>query len=148
MKTRCLTIEERACIVRMHQGGAKGAEIVAALGHPKSTVSIVLKEFEHCGNVENPKSTGRPQKLSKRSVRIITHELVQDQRPTLVDITNRSGINVSTLTMKKALYNVGFYSRIAQKNPYCLTYIELEGLSLQESTKSGQLKIRRRSFDR
>jgi hypothetical protein len=38
------------CIVGMHQGGAKGVEIVAALDHPKSTVSIFLKEFERCGN--------------------------------------------------------------------------------------------------
>jgi hypothetical protein len=28
----------------------KGVEIVAALDHPKSTVSIFLKEFERCGN--------------------------------------------------------------------------------------------------
>jgi transposase len=79
MKIRCLTIEERACIVGMHQDGAKGVEIVATLGHSKSTVSIVLKEFERRGNMEHPKSTGRPQKLSKRSVRVIIHALVQDQ---------------------------------------------------------------------
>jgi hypothetical protein len=42
-------------------------------------VSIVLKEFERRGNMEHPKSTGRPQKLSKRSVRVIIHALVQDQ---------------------------------------------------------------------
>jgi DNA-binding IclR family transcriptional regulator len=78
MKTRCLTIEERACIVGMHQGGAKGVEIVAALGHPKSTMSTVLKEFERCGSVEHPKSTRHSQKLSESTVRIISRELVQD----------------------------------------------------------------------
>jgi IS30 family transposase len=45
MKIRCLTVEERARIVGMHQGGVKGVEIVATLGHPKSTVTTVLKEF-------------------------------------------------------------------------------------------------------
>jgi hypothetical protein len=68
MKTRCLTVEERARIVGMHQGSAKGVEIVAALGHPKSTMNIVFKEFEHCGSVEHSKSYGCPQKLSKKSV--------------------------------------------------------------------------------
>jgi hypothetical protein len=49
MKTRCLTIEERACIIGMPQGGAKGVEIVAALGHLKSTVSTVLKNLSVVG---------------------------------------------------------------------------------------------------
>jgi predicted transcriptional regulator len=78
MKTRCLTIKERACIVGMHQGGAKGVEIVAVLGYPKSTMSIVLKEFERRRSVEHPKLTGCPQKLSEKSIRIITCALVQD----------------------------------------------------------------------
>jgi hypothetical protein len=44
MKMRCSTVEKRAHIVGMHQGGAKGVEIVAALGHSKSIMSIVLKD--------------------------------------------------------------------------------------------------------
>jgi DNA-binding IclR family transcriptional regulator len=40
-------------------------EIVAALGLPKSTVSSAVKEFEHCGSVEYPKSTGHPAKTIK-----------------------------------------------------------------------------------
>jgi hypothetical protein len=35
-----------------------------------------------------------------------------------VDITNRSGVNVSASTVRKALHDVGFYSRIAQKKPF------------------------------
>jgi predicted transcriptional regulator len=72
-----------------HQGGAKSVEIVVALGHPKSIVSTILKEFEHRGSVEHPKLTGRMQKLLERSVRIITRELVQDRRQTLVDIIHK-----------------------------------------------------------
>jgi transposase len=118
MKTRYLTIEKRARIVGMHQSGAKGVEIVAALGHPKSIVSAVLKEFERRGSVEHPKSTGHPQKLLERSVRVITHVLVHDQRQTLVDITNISGVNVSASIVRKALHDVGFYSPIAQKKTF------------------------------
>jgi hypothetical protein len=96
----------------------KGVEIVAALGHPKSNMSTILKEFERHESVEHPKSTRRPQKLSEKSVRIITCELVQDRRQTLVDITNRSGINVSASIVRKALHDISFYSRIAQKKPF------------------------------
>jgi transposase len=43
---------------------------------------------------------------------------VQDQRQTLVDIINRSGINVSASTVRKALHDVGFYSHIAKKKSF------------------------------
>jgi hypothetical protein len=45
--------------------------------------------------------------------------------------------------VRKALHDVGFCSLLPKRSPFYLTYIELEGLSLQESTKSGQLNIRR-----
>jgi transposase len=108
-----LPVEERVCIGKMHQGGAKGVEIVAALGHPKSTVCTILKELERHGSIEHPKLTERLRKLSDKSVRVITHELVQDQRQTLVDITNRSGFNVSVFTIRKAFHDVGSYKRVA-----------------------------------
>ena len=86
-----------------------------------------------------------PTKLSERNVRIIFRKLVQDQRQPL-DITNRSSVNVSASTVRKALHDVVFIVVLPKRNPSCLTHIELEGLSLQENTKSGQLRIGRRSF--
>jgi hypothetical protein len=76
MKTRCLIVEERARIVRMHQGGTKDVEIVATLSHPKSIVNFVFNEFECCGSVDYPKSIRCLQKLSERSIRAITCELM------------------------------------------------------------------------
>jgi hypothetical protein len=35
-----------------------------------------------------------------------------------VDITNRSGVNVSASIVRKSLHDVGFYSHIAQKKPF------------------------------
>jgi hypothetical protein len=35
-----------------------------------------------------------------------------------VDITNRSGVNVSASTVRKALHDVGFYKCTAQKKPF------------------------------
>jgi hypothetical protein len=39
-----------------------------------------------------------------------------------------------------------FTNTLPKRSPSCLIHIELEGLSLQESTKNGQLMIGRRSF--
>ena len=110
MKTRCLTIEEQSCIVGLHKAGVKGVEIAAKLGHPKTTVYIVLKRFERHGTLEGQKSTGRPRKLSECSIRVVTHALATNCRQTLEDITNRSGFDVSTSTIRTALHNVGFHN--------------------------------------
>jgi hypothetical protein len=40
-----------------------------------------------------------------------------------------------------------FTTALPKRNPSCLIHIELEGLSLQESTESGQLRIGRGSFE-
>ena len=60
MKTRCLSSEEQLQIVGMHKVGAKGVEITAKLGHPKTIVYTLIKRFESRGTVEGPKLTGRP----------------------------------------------------------------------------------------
>jgi hypothetical protein len=43
---------------------------------------------------------------------------MQDRQQTLVEITNRSDVNVSASIVRKALNDVGFYNRIAQKKPF------------------------------
>ena len=45
-------------------------------------------------------------------------DLVADRRQTLVDITYQFGLHVSHSTVRKALHEVGFHNRIAQKKPY------------------------------
>jgi hypothetical protein len=39
-----------------------------------------------------------------------------------------------------------FTIALPKRSPFCLTHIELEGLSLQKSIESGQLRIGRTSF--
>jgi hypothetical protein len=41
---------------------------------------------------------------------------------------------------------LAYTAALPKRYPSCLTHRELEDLSLQESTKSGQLRIGRRSF--
>ena len=41
----------------MHKAGAKGVEIAAELGHPKTTIYTIIKRFESRETVEGPKST-------------------------------------------------------------------------------------------
>ena len=86
MKTQCLNSEKQSQIVGMHKVGAKGVEIAAELGHPKTTVYTVIKRFESRGTVEGPKSTGRPQKLSEHSCRIVTCALLTNRRQILTDL--------------------------------------------------------------
>ena len=94
----------------MHKAGTKGVKIAVELGHPKMTVYTVFKRFERHGIVEGQKSVGRPRKLSKRSIRIVTRALAIDRRQILADITNCSVFDGSTSIVRKALHDVGFYN--------------------------------------
>ena len=118
MKTRCLSSEEQSQIIGMHKAGTKEVEIVAKLGHSKTTVYIVIKRFESRGTVEGPKLTGRPRKLLERSCGIVTRALLTNRRQTLTDITNQSSLDVSTWCVRNALYESGFYNQVAQKKPF------------------------------
>ena len=118
MKNRCLSSEEQSQIVGMHKASAKGVEIATKLCHPKTTVYTVIKRFESCGTVEEPKSNGRPRKLSERSCRIMTCALLTNRRQILTNITNQSGLDVSRWCVRNALHESGFYNRVAQKKPF------------------------------
>ena len=118
MKTQCLSSEEQSQIIGMHKAGAKGVEIAAELGHPKTIVYTVIKRFGSHGTVEGPKSTSHPRKLSEHSCRIVTRALLTNRRQTLTDITNQFGLDVSTWCIRNALHESGLYNRVAQKKPF------------------------------
>ena len=48
----------------------------------------------------------------------MTRTLKTDRRQILADFTNHCGLNVSTLIIRQALHQVGFYNRVAQKKPF------------------------------
>ena len=64
--------------------------------------------------MEGENLTGRPRKLLECRIRVITHDLVLKRRQILVDITNRSRLDVSHSIVKKTLHEVGFHNRITQ----------------------------------
>ena len=102
----------------MHKASAKGVEIGAELGHPKTTIYTVIKRFESCEIVEGEKLTDHLQKLLECSRRVMTCALVANQRKSLVDNTNQSGFDVSRWTIRKGLHESGFYNKVAQKKPF------------------------------
>lgn len=118
MKTRSLTTEEKARIVGMHEAGVKGVQIASQLNHPTTTIYTVIKNSRRRGTVESPKSPGAPKKLSERDVRILTRTLTQDRRQPLADIAASCALKVSGSTIRTALHEAGFYSRVAAKKPF------------------------------
>ena len=119
MKTWCLSSEKQSQIVGMHKVGAKWVEIAAKLGHPKTTIYSAIERFESHEIVEGLKSIGHPQKLSEHSCKVVKCALLANQRQTFANITNQFDVDVSHWTIRKALYNSGFYNRVTvQKKPF------------------------------
>ena len=48
----------------------------------------------------------------------MTRALLTNRRQTLTNITNQSGLDVSTWCVRNTLHESGFYNRVAQKKPF------------------------------
>lgn len=62
IETCCLRVDELSRIVGMQEASAKGVEIAAKLGHPKTIVYSVIKRSKLRRTVQGHKSIGRPRK--------------------------------------------------------------------------------------
>ena len=94
--------------------------------------------------MEDEKSTCRPQKLSEPSRRGVTSALLANQRQTFVDITNQYGFDVQHWTVRKALHDIGFYNRVAQKKPFFSDAHKRKGFEFASKHQIGLVRSGRR----
>ena len=118
MKKRFLSTEEKASIVGLHQTGLKQREIAAKTGFAQSAILTVLQNWRKRGTVEGTKARVRPPKISERDPRSIGRTVMQNRRAPLAEITNNANTPVSPGTIRSALHEMGFRSRIAAKKPF------------------------------
>lgn len=113
-----LSTEQRATIVGMKLGGAKARQIADLLELPLSTVYTVLSTCEARKSAAPQNRSGRPKALQPRDSRSLVRILKKDRRASLNDITNQSPAKVHCNTVRKALHDEGFHSRVAVKKPF------------------------------
>lgn len=116
MRTRTLTDEERALIVRMREGGVKSSDIASLLSMPRSTVSTILTKWRTTGCLKTKKPKPRPSKLSKRALRDLGRLIHGDRHLTLAALAATFG--VCRTTIRAYIRKLGFCNRVAARKPF------------------------------
>lgn len=105
-------------MVGINTAGMSGREIANQFGLVPSTVNKVIKRYRDSSSTENRTRSGRPKNLTERDTRHLVSNVKSDRRSTLHDITNEMPSKVSISTVRRALHEHSFNSRIAAKKPF------------------------------
>ena len=116
-----LTEFERGIIIRGWLFGHTEQEIEAITGHPKSTVHDTIERYSETGVGSSRPRSGRPPILTDRDkrhiVRIVKSNRQQSARQLQSNFVQSSGTVASIKTIKRALHEAGYHSRVAVRKP-------------------------------
>src|SRR6185312_3255214 len=116
-----LTEFERGLIIGGWLFGHSEREIEEKTGHPKSTIHDTISRYCETGTVTPATRTGRPSILTNRDKRHLEIAVRTNRRQTTKQVhanfVQSTGTAVSESTIKRALYESGYNSRVAARNP-------------------------------
>jgi len=117
-----LTEFERGVIVGGWLFGHSEREIEEKTGHPKTTVHRTIEKYRETGTTDPLPRSGRPPVLTSRDKRhlemIVRSNRRQTTRQVHQNFVQSSGTVVSLSTVKRALYDAGYNSRVAARKPF------------------------------
>src|SRR5215467_13585242 len=101
--------------------GHSEREIEEKTGQPKTTIHDTIERYRETGTATPVPRTGRPPILNDRDqrhlVRIIRSDRQQTTRQVHNNFVETTGTAVSLSTIKRALCDAGYNSRVAARNP-------------------------------
>jgi len=120
-KTRELTSFERGEIVGLHKGQHNPSDISRILDIPRTTVNDVIRKWEKEGRTSPAPRSGRPPLLDEHDQRQLVRLVKEDRQQSLAQITenfNNLGLkNVSEVTIRRNLYELGYHGRAGVRKP-------------------------------
>lgn len=108
-------------IITLHEDGQSGREIGRQLKISHTTVSALLRRHKKSGTVENRHRSGRPVKMTDRTMRHL-HQLVSKNRKASAtrlaeEVSGVIGQPVSAQTVRRALNNMQLHGRRPRRKP-------------------------------
>lgn len=87
-------------------------------GVSKSSADRIWRRYKMNGNTENLPRSGRPEKFSLRTKRLVTRIAVNHRRKPFHEIANEIAPKISESTIRNILAAKGYHRRVARKVPY------------------------------
>lgn len=95
--------ETRAAIISAVVAGDKKSHVAARFSVSPSAVTRIIQRFEDSGSLKSSPRSGRPKSLSARDIRVIVRKVRLDHRITKKQLVEELGLEVSPLTIYRAL---------------------------------------------
>ncbi|KAK6299391.1 hypothetical protein J4Q44_G00309010 [Coregonus suidteri] len=112
---------QRGTVIGCHLSNKSVRKISALLKLPRSTVSAVIVKWKRLGATTAQPRSGRPHKVTERDRRVLKRVARKNRLSSVATLTTEfqttSGSNVSTITVSRALHEMGFHGRAATYKP-------------------------------
>lgn len=127
-------------VIALHKDGQGYKKIGATLKMSPNTVAKIIQKYKQDHTIENRRRTGRPKKMTARSVRQVHNLALQDRRKSAASIAEEvsatSGQSVSAQTIRRTLHQVGLHGRRPRRKPLLKLVHKHARLRFAETHKS------------
>jgi transposase len=112
---------QRGTVIGCHLSNKSVSQVSALLELPRSTVSAVIVKWKRLGATAAQPRSGRPHKPTERDHHVQKHVVCKKCLSSVTTLTTEfqtsSGSNISTITVRRELYEMGFHARAAANKP-------------------------------
>ena len=105
---------QHGTVIGCHFSNKSVRQISALLELPRSTVNAVIMKWKRLGATTALPRSGRPLKLTERDRRVLKHVKKEIHS---TEFQTAFGSNISTRTVRRELYEMGFHGRAAIHKP-------------------------------
>jgi transposase len=121
-KNKNTSFEVRQLVIWHHTKQKSVREISRLLNVPKSTVGDIIKRFNNEDRIESVRQPGRPEKLTLRDKCLISRLIKANPKRSAAqlcaEVSSRTQTAVGVTTMRTALRELGYTSRVAMRKPF------------------------------
>ena len=121
-KNKNLRNDMKQTIVNLALKGYSLGKISSIVNRPHSTVNCIVNKFRYNGSTRNLPKQPRGKKLNEREERFILTEVRINPKVSVMKIRalveNLSGKHISDQTVRRVLWQNGYWGCIPKKRPY------------------------------
>ena len=121
-KKKEYSFDMRETVIKHYLNGDSERQIATKMLIPRSSINSIITKYKKTKCIRNILGRGGKRKTSVNLDRIIQRKIKVDRRKSApsvkVELQSKHGITISEQTVRRRLYEVGLFGRVARKKPY------------------------------
>lgn len=116
------SLDTRELVLKLHKDGKSFREIAKIINRNHNTVKKIIDKYKNTGKLQNIDHPRRPRRLNETQIRSIVRTVKANPFESAFqiakNISNLSGVSVSSSTVRRTLHDNGMYGRVPRKKPF------------------------------